>query len=102
MLLYLGTGAHGDHLTRFFGSRKGIYSSQWPFTGCYFKCWLCHIFFENGYQYKSFDAESSTNVPIKGTVDIILRQIYQGIILRPSNFNKFEKTDFEKTYLWHM
>ena len=63
----------------------------------------CHyVFFENGYQYKSFDVESFTNVPIKGTVDIILRQIYQDIILRPSNFNKFEKTDFEKTYLWHM
>ena len=33
--------------------------------------------FENGYQYVSFDVESLfTNVPIKRTVDIMLRRIY--------------------------
>ena len=33
--------------------------------------------FENGYQHISFDAESLfTNVPIKRTVDIILKRIY--------------------------
>ena len=34
--------------------------------------------FENGYQYISFDVESLfTNVPIKRTVDIILKRIYE-------------------------
>ena len=33
--------------------------------------------FENGYQYISFDLESLfTNVPIKRTVDLILKRIY--------------------------
>ena len=33
--------------------------------------------FENGYQYVSFDVESLfTNVPIKPTVDTIVRRIY--------------------------
>ena len=51
--------------------------------------------FENGYQYVSSDLESLfTNVPINRTVVIILRQIYQDC-----NFNKFENTDFEKTYV---
>ena len=48
------------------------------------------------YKYVSFDVKSLlTNVSIKRTVDITN-------ISRPCNFNKFEKTDFGKTYLREM
>ena len=41
--------------------------------------------FENGYQYISFDEESLlTNVPIKRTVDLILKRIYTDKLVSPN------------------
>ena len=40
LLLYLGSGSHGDHSTGLFGGHKGFYDGQWLLTGRYFKSWL--------------------------------------------------------------
>ena len=34
-----GIGGHGDRSTKLFGGHKRCCDSQWPLTGCYFKCW---------------------------------------------------------------
>ena len=52
--------------------------------------------FENGYQYVSFDVKSLlTNIPIKQTVEIILRRIYPGRVIS----RNLKKTNFKETYL---
>ena len=37
MLLFLGSGGHGDRSTRLFGGHKGFYNRQWPLTCRHFK-----------------------------------------------------------------